>query len=149
MPTAPKTTTRKPADRKPKAEETKPLAPEETPGWDLMKPMEEIPVWDQMPLIAMLQDALNDSDKHDKSDEEIDAMSKEEWALYQEKKSVKSAERSFDVKIIGTLAKALLPYAKDEKDFTKFASGSGAMQRVMNLSMAWVGQMGEFGSSEA
>lgn len=143
MPTAPK----KPTDRLPKAAEEAPLSPEETPGWELMKPMDEIPVWDQMPLIELLQNAFKDSDAADKkSDAEIDAMSKEEWDLYQEK--LNSKDRSFDVTIIGTLAKAIMPYAKDEAEYTKFASGAGAMQRVMNLAMAWVGQMGEFGSSE-
>jgi hypothetical protein len=145
MPEVPKNA-KLPSDRQPKAEA--PLSPEETFGWELMKPMSDIPVWDQMPLIDLLQTAFNDSDsKNKKSDEEIDAMSKEEWELYQEK--LKSQERSFDVRIIGDLAKALLPYAVDEAAYTKFASGAGAMQRVMTLAMAWVGQMGESGSSEA
>lgn len=146
--TVKKTTTRKPpADRKPKAE--KPLSPEETPGWNLMKPMSDIPVWDQTPLIALLQTAFTDSDKEGKSDEEIDAMSEEEWNLYSAKKAAKSKDRDFDVNIIGDLAKALIPYAVDEKAYNDFCSGAGAMGRVMNLAMAWVGQMGEFGSSEA
>lgn len=146
MPTSTSKTTHKvPTDRMPKAEV--PISPEETPGWELMKPMNEIPVWDQTPLLSLLQDAFHDSDVHDKTDEEIDAMSKEEWALFQEK--VASKERSFDVNIIGELAKAIMPFAIDEKAFLNFVSGAGAMERAMTLAMAWVGQMGEFGSSEA
>jgi hypothetical protein len=141
MPTAPK----KPADRKKKVVEEPKLLPEETPGWDLMKPLDEIPVWDQTSLIALLQDAFEDSEK--KSDEEIDAMSKEEWELHQAKRGAN--ERSFDVNIIGQLAQAIMPYALDEAAYLKFVSGAGAMERAMNLAMAWVGQMGESGSSAA
>lgn len=138
-------TPKKPADRKPKAVEEPKLLPEETPGWDLMKDMSDIPVWDQTPLIQLLQSAFDDADK--KSDEEIDAMTKEEWELYQAKEGVK--EKSFDVNIIGELAKGIMPYAKDQAAYTKFVSGPGAMERAMTLAMAWVGQMGESGSSAA
>jgi hypothetical protein len=135
-----------PSDRKAPAE--KPLAPEETPGWELMRPMHEIPVWEQTPLIGLLQGAFEDSKpENKKTDEEIDAMTKEEWELYQAKQA--GQERNFDINIIGDLAKALIPYSVDEKAYRDFCSGAGAMQRVMTLAMAWVGQMGEFGSSEA
>lgn len=118
---------KKPQDRMPKAEKTEEpikLLPEETPGWDLMRDFSEIPVWEQTPMIALLQSAIGDSED--------------------EAENVKS----FDVNIIGQMAKAMIPYAKDADEFTRFVSGSGAMERAMNLAMAWVGQMGEFGSSE-
>lgn len=119
-------TPKTPQDRKPKAAEVEtPLSPEEVPGWELMKPMSEIPVWEQTPLIALLQDAIEDGDDEG------------------------NGKKSFSVNIIGEMSKAMIPYALDEAAYTKFVSGSGAMERAMNLAMAWVGQMGEFGSSEA
>lgn len=130
MATAPakKTTTRAkaPQDRKPKAVvEEPPLAPEETPGWELMKEFSDIPVWDQTPLLAMFQEIFEESD----TDE--------------------NGNSSVDIAIVGPMVKALIPFAKDEAEFIKFASGAGALQRSMNLIMAWVGQLGEFGSSES
>jgi hypothetical protein len=118
---------KQPQDRMPKAvktEEPIKLSPEETPGWELMKDFNEIPVWEQTPLLSLLQSAIGDSE------DEAENL------------------KSFDVNIIGTMAQAMIPYAKDADAFTKFVSGSGAMERAMNLAMAWVGQMGEFGSSE-
>jgi len=119
---------KKPQDRMPKANEIEApvkLLPEETPGWELMKDFSEIPVWEQTPMIALLQNAIGDAE------DEGDSV------------------KSFDVNIIGTMAKAMIPYAKDEAEFTKFVSGSGAMERAMNLAMAWVGQMGESESSDS
>lgn len=145
MPEVPKNA-KAPKDRKPKVVEEPKLLPEETPGWDLMQDMANIPVWDQTPLINLLQSAFEDADGG-KTDEEIDAMTKEEWELYQAKASAK--EKSFDVNIIGELAKGIMPYAKDEAAYIKFVSGPGAMERAMTLAMAWVGQMGESGSSDA
>lgn len=116
-----------PQDRMPKATEIEDtiLTAEETPGWNLMKDFSEIPVWEQTPMIALLQDAIGDS-----TDEG-------------------EFVKSFDVNVIGQMAKAMIPYAKDEAEFTKFVSGTGAMERAMNLAMAWVGQMGESGSSDS
>lgn len=117
---------KKPQDRMPKSTDVeKPLTPEETPGWNLMRDFSEIPVWEQTPMISLLQNAIGDSE-----DEEENV-------------------KSFDVNIIGQMAQAMIPYAKDQAEFTKFVSGSGAMERAMNLAMAWVGQMGEFKSSES
>lgn len=124
MPAVPKTA-KTPADRKPKAAEVETPSPEEVPGWDLMKPMSDIPVWEQTPLLALLQDALDDGD------------------------DAEAGKKSFSVNVIGEMSKAMIPYAKDEAAYTKFVSGTGAMERAMNLAMAWVGQMGEFASSES
>lgn len=137
-----KSAPKKPSDRKPKVAAT----PQETPGWHLMKPMDEIPVWDQMPLIAMLHDALDDS--------EIDEMSTEEFANLtpeerKEKIDAAGESRNFDIRILGQLAFELKKFARDEEEYIKFCSGSGALERSLNLAMAWVGQMGEFSSSDA
>lgn len=118
-----KTPPKAPQDRKPKAATVdEPLSPEEVPGWELMKPMSEIPVWEQTPLIAILQKAVEGAE-------------------------VDGEVQTFDINVIGELAKALIPYAIDEAAFIKFVSGAGAMERAMQLAMAWVGQMGEFESS--
>lgn len=125
MPAVPKNA-KTPADRQPKAIEVEtPLSPEETPGWDLMKDMADIPVWDQTPLLAMLQEAFDDGEE------------------------AENGNKSFSVNIVGDLAKALIPHAKDVDAYTAFVSGPGALERAMGLAMAWVGQMGEFVSSEA
>lgn len=139
---AAKAAPKKPADRQAKEIETR---PEDTPGWELMKPFSEIPVWDQMPLMAMLHDAMDDS--------EIDRLSNEEFAnLTPEERKAKIEEagetRNFDIRILGNLAFELKKFAVDEEAYTKFCSGSGAMERSLNLAMAWVGQMGESISSE-
>jgi hypothetical protein len=120
-----KTPPKAPQDRKPKAAPVEePLSPEEVPGWELMKPMSEIPVWEQTPLIAILQSAFEDT--------------KEEGEA-----------QSFDINLIGELAKEMSAHAVDAEAYRKFVSGAGAMERAMNLAMAWVGQMGEFASSES
>ena len=115
-----------PQDRKPKAAPVEePLSPEEVPGWELMKPMSEIPVWEQTPLIALLQSAF------ETSEEEEGSIS------------------SFSIDLVGQMAQAMIPYAIDQAAYTKFVSGPGALNRAMNLAMVWVGQMGEFESSES
>jgi hypothetical protein len=140
-------TPKKPADKQPKTVQKPKIAPEEVPGWDLMRPLEEIPAWEQTDLVAILQEAMDDGEP------EIDTSLLEGLTPNQRIKKeaeLKQAARSksFDVRIIGTLAKQLKEYAKDPEEYTKFVSGSGAMERAMNLAMAWVGQMGEFSSSE-
>lgn len=131
MATAPKKTTttraKAPQDRKPKAVEVQEevVNPEETPGWELMKDFADIPVWDQTPLLAQFQAVFESADKDE------------------------NGSSSVDIQVAGDMAKALIPFAKDEAEFIKFMSGAGALQRAMNLVMAWVGQMGEFGSSES
>lgn len=130
-----------PQDRQPKEEKV--LRPQEVPGWDLLRPFEEIPVWEQTPLISMLQEATQDSDEL--SDEEYAALSPNEKVEYDKNKD---SIKSFDVNIIGRLAFQLKSFAVDEEAYTKFCSGRLGMSNAMNLAMAWVGQMGESESSE-
>lgn len=131
---------KKPMDRLPKGEAVR---IEDTPGWDLLISFSEVPVWDQMPLIQMLSKATEESKEI--SNEEYAKMTPEERKAYQEDPS---NVRSFDMNVIGDLTKKLRDFAVDEDAYTKFCSGSGAMQRSMDLAMAWVGQMGEAESSE-
>ena len=141
MPTVPK----KPQDHKPK-EEPKPR-PEDTPGWDLMRPLEEIPVWEQLPLIEILGDLEDDADG-DK--EEILAAAKAKAAEENrtfteedEKQALKGhtgKSRSFNLAIVSKLSKALMDYAVDPEEYRKFASGPGALSRTTNLAFAWVGR---------
>lgn len=138
-------TTKKPADRQPK--QTPKIAPEETPGWDLMKPLEQIPAWEQTDLVAILQDAMEDAIPE--IDESLlEGLTPKQRIKKEEELKKAAASSSLDIRIIGKLAKALKDYAKDEEAYTAFVSGPGAMERAMNLAMAWVGQMGEFSSSE-
>lgn len=140
MPPAKKTTPKAPSDHL--APKEKPR-PEDTPGWDLLKDFSDIPVWDQTPLIALIQSVSDDAKPI--SDEEYNKMSPKERDAYNADRENHS---SFDVNILGEIALALRPFAKDDADYVKFVSGKGALERAMNLGMAWVGQMGEFGNSD-
>lgn len=133
---------KKPSDRKAKGEDKVVTRVEETPGWNLLKSFEEIPVWDQMPLIALLDEATSDETRN---------LSKEEYAALtpkQRKEMDEGKRASVDITVLGDLTKKLKDFAIDEDEYTKFCSGSGAMQRSLNLAMAWVGQMGESIGSE-
>ena len=112
-----------PQDRKPKKE--KKIRPEDTPGFNLLRPMGEVPVWDQTPLLALiykLQDLAGDNDEIEMDETEA-------------------------IVVIGQIAKALVPIANDEKEFTKFATGPEAFNRVADLAMAWASAVGEAKSS--
>jgi hypothetical protein len=146
MPTAPK----KPQDRKPKAEDIPAFDITETPGWDLLKPLEEVPVWDQTDLLAILQDIYSESEKENEARlKEINKGLEAEGRKPLKKLPENEKSQDFDIRLIGTLAKAIQPYAKDDAAFLKFVSGAGAMERSAELAMAWVGQMGESTSSDA
>lgn len=154
-----------PQDRKVKVSEEIVVLPEETPGWDLMKPIEDVPVWDQIPLVATLFDSMDAAEKAAKDEfEEINAKREAKgldkipvrYAQDAKGKIIKDDsgdpipvyEKAFDPKLIGELAKAILPFARDEAELTKFMSGKGAIERTAALAMAWVGQMGESSGSD-
>ena len=151
MPTAPKNA-KVPQDRKPKKEEL-PVEPtlEELPGYELLKPLAEVPVWDQTPLISKLQKVYEDQEKEAKELRQAEVERLVATGVPREDIDVDSieVEASFDIDIIGQLVKAVVPFAKDEAEFIKFCSGAGAIERAGALAMAWVGQMGESESSEA
>lgn len=113
-----------PQDRKPKAEPIK--RPQDTPGFDLLKSVDEVPVWDQAPLLALVNELMGDA----KEGEEIEL------------------DQNTALMLMGEIAKAMVPWALDQKEFTKFCSGAGAMQRVMDLAMAWTAALGEEKSSD-
>lgn len=115
---------KKPQDRKPKAEKIN--RPEDTPGFNLLKPFDQVPVWDQGPLLSLVHEIQGDA----KDGEELELDENEV------------------IRLIGPLGKALLPMAKDPDEFTKFASGKQAASNIMNLAFAWMAAMGEGESSE-
>jgi hypothetical protein len=118
------TSRKTPQDRKPKAEKV--VRPEDTPGFNLMKSIDEVPVWDQAPLLALVYELMGDA----KEGEEV---------------SLSDTEA---IPILGKIGKAMLPWAKDEKEFTKFCSGRDAMQRMAELAIAWTSVLGEDESSD-
>jgi hypothetical protein len=121
------TTSRKtPQDRKPKAAEVIPPRPQDTEGFSLLKPIDEVPVWDQAPLLSLVNQLMGDA----KPGEEVEL------------------DESVALLLMGDIAKAMLPWSVDQKEFTKFCSGKGAIQRVMNLAMAWTSVLGEGESSD-
>lgn len=114
-----------PQDRKRKKD--KQDRPEDVPGFNLLKPFDEVPVWDQGPLLEMIYQIQGDA----KDGSEIELS------------------ESDVIKYLGPLGKALLPMAKDEEEFTKFASGKKGASNVMNLAFAWMAALGEDKSSAA
>lgn len=142
-----------------------PKKPEEVKGYDLLKPLDEVPVWDQIDLVAMLQDAMNDGARAAKEAKDEENAAREakglkpippQYELDAKGKVLKDdagepiekVDHDFDIRLIGQLGKAILPYAKDQSKLTKFMSGAGAIERTAELAMAWVGQMGESSSSD-
>lgn len=97
-------------------------------GWDLLKPFDEVPVWDQAELIATVQPILGQL-RDAQGDVEGD------W--------VDLDIAKFDVTVIGRLAKQLTAYAVDEDAYLKFVSGPGALKRAVELGVAYAQQLGE------
>lgn len=121
--TAAKTTTkttrkapaaRAPQDRKPKAAPK--VRPEQIPGWHLLKPFAEIPVWDQ----ADLYNVIMEIEQQHQAGGSVNEM-----------------------RLIGDISRTLLPFAVDEAEFLAFVSGPSAMINAAPLVMAWVEQMGK------
>lgn len=120
-------TKKTPQDRKPKATTVPEIErPEDVEGFDLLKPIDEVPAWDQTPLlslVAQLTEGANDA-----GDVELD--------------------NAQAVSLLGEIGRAMLPLAVDPKAFTKFASGKEALQRVTHLAIAWSAALGEDESSD-
>jgi hypothetical protein len=142
-----------------------PKRPEEVAGYDLLKPIDEVPVWDQIDMVAMLQDAMNDAAKaakearEDENARRVDKGLKPippQYELDAKGKVLKDdagepiekVEHDFDIRMVGDLGKAIIRFALNEADLVKFMSGKGAIERTANLAIAWVGQMGESSSSD-
>lgn len=141
---------KKPQDRQPKAtsgavEELNRKAPE---GVELLRPLDEIPVWDQAPMFKGFMDIFEegaiDEEAVAKENKKRDKAGKPPLTE-EEKKTF----RDFDIELVGRLGKALLAFAKDEAEFTKFVSGKDAMQRTVTLAMWWVSELGESFGSES
>jgi hypothetical protein len=127
-----KATPKAPQDRKPKAEEEAPFIPEETPGWHLLRPFAEVPVWDQAPIMALVEEISEAASKKGKPGEEVELSNTSDM-----------------LGVVGSLAKALLSVAIDPVEYTKFVSGREGLQNATNLGFAWVRQMGESEASES
>lgn len=119
------TTPKKPQDRKPKAER-KVERPEDVEGFHLLRPIDEVPVWDQAPLISLVTKLTEDSD-----DETGEV----------------SLDNAQAVSLLGEIGRAMLPFAVDKKEFTKFCTGRDALTRVAQLAVAWTATLGEGESS--
>lgn len=117
-----------PQDRKPKAAkvETKIERPEDVKGFDLLKPIDEVPVWDQTPVLALVAEMTDG------------ANTAGDLVL----------DNGEAVRLLGEMGRALVAVAKDQAEFIKFASGKSALQDVATLAMAWAASLGEDESSE-
>jgi hypothetical protein len=111
---------RKPADHKAKAE---PAAKPE--GWDLLLSFDRVPVWDQAELLEIVKPLMASSEE---DAEGLDLM-------------------SFDVRIVGQLARKLSDLAVDKGAYTAFVSGPDALERAVNLGIAYAAQLGKSGDS--
>ena len=105
---------KKPQDHRPKAAED-----EHPEGWDLLKPFEKIPAWDQMDLIAAVAPMNN--------------VVSGKW-----KETDPQALRA-----MADVARALIPCVLDEDAYVAFSSGHGGIARAVNLAMAFAAQLGE------
>lgn len=112
-----------PQDRKPKAEKT--VRPEDVAGMELLKTIDEIPVWDQAPLLSLVKELMGDAEEG----EEV------------------TLDKAQAINILGAIGQAMLPFAHDEKAFTKFCSGRDALTKIADLAMAWTSALGEEKSS--
>ena len=120
-------TKKTPQDRKPKAAAVPEITrPEDVEGWELLKSIDDVPAWDQTPLLALVAELTGDS--NEAGDLELG-----------------NAEA---VALLGQIGRAMLPLAVDQKAFTKFASGKEALQRITNLAVAWSAALGEDESSD-
>lgn len=109
-----------PQDRQPKqAADVKP------DGWDLLLPFDKVPVWDQAELLEIVKPLMASSEEDEKS---LDLM-------------------TFDVRIVGDLAKKLADLAVDRGEYTSFVSGPDALERAVNLGIAYAAQLGKSGDS--
>lgn len=143
-PTPAKSTPKAPQDRKPKAEALSTKVQPKPDGWDLLRPLEEIPAWDQAPLLQTMYQLM------DKGELDEEAVAKEEKLVKRElSEKEKRKFREFDLAVIGEMGRALLPLAKDEAEFTRWASGPGALSRVGQLAMVFLGELGESSGSES
>lgn len=143
---APRSTPKKPQDRQPKATST---SIEKFPeGWELLKPIEEIPAWDQAPLVQSLYDIM------DRGEIDTDAVYEENLRREEagEPKLTAKEEKqfmAFNFTLIGEMGRALIPFARDEAAYVKWASGPGALTRVGKLAMRWSSYLGESAGSES
>lgn len=116
-----------PQDRKPKAADLPKIErPEDVEGFELLHPIDEVPVWDQAPLLALVAELTDGADEEDGI--ELDNASA--------------------VRLLGEIGRAMLPFAVDKKQFTKFCTGKDALQRVATLAVAWTAVLGEDESSD-
>lgn len=119
---------RTPTDHKDSVE-TKQKRLEEYEGAQLLKPLSKVPVWDQLDLQGYLLEALGDAGGVTDS-AEIDAS-------------------NLDPKLLPKLGKVVQRVAENftaegkYEEFVQFVSGPGAMNRALDLVMAYVGEMGE------
>jgi hypothetical protein len=108
-----------PQDHKSPASDVKPE------GWDLLLPFDQVAVWDQTELLEIVKPLMASSEE---DGEGLDLM-------------------SFDVKIIGQLARKLADLAVDRGVYTTFVSGPDALERAVNLGIAYAAQLGKSGGS--
>lgn len=111
---------KQPQDHQPKSdsEDAKPA------GWELLKPFDQVPVWDQTELIAIVQPLLASQEANDEGKVDFDLA-------------------TFDVRVVGHLAQKLQEYATDPDAYLQFVSGPGALVRAMELGIAYATQLGE------
>lgn len=119
--------TRKPQDHLPPKNE--PVEQPKPDGWDLLKPFDQVPVWEQTDLIAIVQPLMPDVDPDGGVSEiEIDL-------------------KTIDLTIVGQLAKRLQDFAVAPDAYRDFVSGPGALERAIELGLAYAIQLGESGRS--
>lgn len=120
---------RRPADHKDSVE-TKQKRLEEFEGAKHLVPLSKVPVWDQLELQSFLLESLGSDLGKANTGEGVDASSLDPAVLKKLGAVVKHVAENFVVE-------------GQEDAFREFVSGAGAMNRALDLVMAYVGEMGE------
>lgn len=94
---------------------------EVTPGWNLLKPISDLPAWDLLDLYADLTELFEGLDKATSDKAQIRAMS--------------------------SLTRSLIAVAVDADAYTEFSKGSGGLESTVTLAAAWMVELGKSASS--
>lgn len=120
--------TKKPQDRLAPSQPAANTAEQEHPeGWELLKPYDEVPVWEQLELVEIVKPLIPKG--------------------VEPGQSVELDLNSIDLSIIGNLAKKLQDFAVDPGAYLSFVSGPQGLTHAMDLGIAYAMQLGESGRS--
>lgn len=97
---------------------TTPNAPvENTPGWNLLIPVDQLPSWDLLDLYSEIAELVEAQEKATTDKDSIRLMS--------------------------SIVRTVKAVAVDQDAYTDFARGVDGFKRAMELAIAWLGELGK------